>query len=141
MKGLQRSCRRFVGPRSGTGGRRREAEGRRERARGSHDSIVKDGPSLPKLHRPETKPDTRIVHIKYEGKGKFTEAWIYFTISEGKWKNRKWNFIQCSIGDEELVSQKALPKAATAFLVYVFRDRGGYRDNHAASELVEFLKK
>jgi hypothetical protein len=104
------------------------------------DSIVKDGPALPKLHRPETKPDSRIVHTKYEGKGKFTEAWIYYTTSEDKWKNRKWHFIQCSIGDEELVSQKALPQATTAFLVYVFRDKGGYRDNHSASELVEFKK-
>ena len=104
------------------------------------DSIVKGGPTLPKLHRPETKGDTRIVNTKYEGKGKFTEAWIYFTTSGGKWKNRKWNFIQCSIGDQELISQKALPKATTAFLVYVFRDKGGYRDNHAASELVEFEK-
>jgi len=101
------------------------------------DSIVKDGPSLPKLQRPETKPDTRIVHTKYEGKGKFTEAWIYYTTSEDKWKNRKWHFIQCSIRDRELISQKALPKDATAFLVYVFRDKGGYRDNHSASELVE----
>ncbi|MBT6849805.1 MAG: prolyl oligopeptidase family serine peptidase, partial [Opitutae bacterium] len=104
------------------------------------DSIVKGGPPLPKLHRPETKPDTRIVHTKYEGNGKFTEAWIYYTTSSGKWKSRKWNFIQCSIGDKELVSQKALPRAATAFLVYVFRDKGGYRDNHVASHLVEFKK-
>jgi dienelactone hydrolase/formylglycine-generating enzyme required for sulfatase activity len=101
------------------------------------DSIVKGGPVLPKLHRPETKPANRIVHTKYEGKGKFTEAWIYYTTSEDKWKNRKWHFIQCSIGDEELVSQKALPQTTTAFLVYVFRDKGGYRDNHAASHLVE----
>lgn len=105
------------------------------------DSIVKDGPALPKLHRPETKPDSRIVHTKYEGKGKFTEAWIYYTTSEDKWKNRKWHFIQCSIGDEELVSQEALPQATTAFLVYVFRDKGGYRDNHSASDLMEFFKK
>ena len=104
------------------------------------DSIVKGGPPLPKLHRPETKPDTRIVHTKYEGQDKFTEAWIYYTTSGGKWKSRKWNFIQCSIGDKELVSQKALPRAATAFLVYVFRDKGGYRDNHVASHLVEFKK-
>ena len=104
------------------------------------DSIVKGGPVLPKLHRPETKPDTRIVHTKYEGKGKFTEAWIYFTTSGGKWKNRKWHFIQCSIGEQELISQKALPRNTTAFLVYVFRDKGGYRDNHAASHLVEFKK-
>ncbi|MBT3468867.1 MAG: prolyl oligopeptidase family serine peptidase, partial [Opitutae bacterium] len=102
------------------------------------DSIVKGAPSLPKLHRPETKPDSRIVHTKYEGKDKFTEAWIYYTTSGGKWKSRKWNFIRCSIGDKELVSQKPLPKEVAAFMVYVFRDRGGYRDNHAASELVEF---
>ena len=101
------------------------------------DSIVKGGPALPKLHRPDIKPGSRIVHTKYEGKGKFTEAWIYFTNSGGKWKNRKWHFIQCSIKDSELVSQKSLPKDATAFMVYVFRDRGGYRDNHAASDLVE----
>ena len=53
---------------------------------------------------------------------------------------KSFDFIQYSIGDRELVSQKALPKDATPFLVYVFRDRGGYRDKHAASDLVEFKK-
>jgi hypothetical protein len=51
---------------------------------------------------------------------------------------KSFDFNQCSIGDQELVSQKALPRNTTAFLVYVFRDKGGYRDNHSASDLVEF---
>jgi len=101
------------------------------------DSVVKDGPSLPRLHRPDIKPESRIVHTKHEGKDKFTKAWIYFTNSGGKWKNRKWHFIRCSLGDKELVSQKSLSKEAPSFMAYVFRDRGGYRDNHAASDLVE----
>ena len=100
------------------------------------DSIVKDGPPLPKLQKPQIIPETQIVHTNYEGKGKFTEAWIYFTKSTGKWKNRKWNFIECSIQDKKLISKKTLPKDTSSFFVYVFRDRGGYRDNHAASDLV-----
>ena len=104
------------------------------------DSIVKNSPLLPKLHRPETNADDRIVHTSYEGKGQFTEAWIYYTKSLGKWKNRKWHFIQCSIQEKELISQKPIPTDTSAFLVYVFRDRNGYRDNHAASELVNLNK-
>jgi len=33
-------------------------------------------------------------------------------------------------------SHKPLPGGTKAFMVYVFRDRNGYRDNHAPSELV-----
>jgi hypothetical protein len=51
---------------------------------------------------------------------------------------KSFDFNRCSIGDQELVSQKALPGNTTAFLVYIFRDKGGYRDNHSASDLVEF---
>jgi len=99
------------------------------------DSIVKDGPPLPKLERPETNPKTGMVHTKYTGKN-ITEAWIYFTTSGDKWKGRKWQFIQCTIGEKELVARKRLPKGTTAFLVYVFRDVRGRRSNHAASELI-----
>jgi len=99
-------------------------------------SIVKDGPALPKLERPIVKPETRIVHTKYEGTKKFTEAWMYFTTAKGAFKTRKWRFTQCTIGEKELVSKKPLPKAATAFLVYVFKDIGGRRSNHVGSELV-----
>jgi len=98
-------------------------------------SIVRDGPPLPKLERPETDPDTGRLHTKYTGKV-FTEAWVYFTTSKGPWKGRKWHFIQCNIGEKELVAQKPLPQGTTAFMVYVFRDIGGHRSNHAASELV-----
>ena len=100
------------------------------------DSIVKDGPSLPELGIPNVDPDSRITRTPFTGKDKITEAWIYFTTATGAWKSRKWHFIQCSIGEEELVDQKALPKETTAFLVYVFHDAGGFRSNHAASELV-----
>jgi dienelactone hydrolase len=100
------------------------------------DSIVKDGPPLPKLERPRIEPGSRIVHTPYAGREKITQAWVYLTTSKGAWRGRKWHFIQCTIGTEELVSQKPLPQGTTAFMVYVFRDKGGYRDNHAASELV-----
>ena len=100
------------------------------------DSIVKDGPALPKLSKPVIHAATRTVRTAYQGKGQFTEAWIYYTNSKGRWKQRKWHFIQCNIGEKELVSQKPLPKEATGCLVYVFRDRGGYRDNHTASDLL-----
>ncbi len=99
-------------------------------------SIVKDGPTLPKLEKPQVKPETRIVHTKYEGKKKFTEAWMYFTTAKGAFKSRKWHFIRCTIGETELVSTKPLPKTTTAFLVYVFKDIGGRRSNHVGSELV-----
>ncbi len=97
-------------------------------------SIVKEGPPLPKLETPTTDPKTGLVRTKYVGE--FNQAWIYFTTSDGIWKSRKWNFIQCKIGDDELVSQKPLPDGTTAFMVYVFRDLGGGRSNHAASDLI-----
>jgi len=100
------------------------------------DSIVKDGPPLPKLGRPKINPDTGIVHTKYTSG--FTEAWLYFTTAGGRYKGRKWQFIQCDLGKGELVSRKPLPKKTTAFLVYGFRvGPGGHRSNHSASELVE----
>lgn len=102
------------------------------------DSIVKDGPSLPELGRPATDTKTRTVTVPFNGKEKVTEAWIYFTDGKGPWKNRKWHFIQCSIAEKKLTSHKPLPKNATAFFVYVFKDVGGARSNHAASELVIF---
>ena len=104
------------------------------------DSIVKDGPPLPKLERPETNPDTGMVHVKYTGKN-ITEAWMYFTTSGGIFKSRKWHFIQCTIGKTELVAKKRLPKGTKAFLVYVFRDIGGRRSNHVGSEPVVIKDK
>ena len=103
------------------------------------DSIVKDGPPIPKLGRPKVNSSKRIVRTKIQGK-EITEAWIYFTNSKGTWKSRKWHFIQCSIAERELVSQKPLPRDATAFFVYVFKDVGGFRFNHSASELVVLSK-
>jgi hypothetical protein len=100
------------------------------------DSIVKDKPSLPRLGRPEIDPSTRITRTPFTGRDRITEAWIYFTTARGPWKSRKWHFIQCTIGEKELVAQKALPKETVSFLVYVFRNVGGFRSNHAASELV-----
>lgn len=100
------------------------------------DSIVKGGPPLPKLARPEIDRGTGLVHTKFTGNEKISEAWIYLTTSKGNWKGRKWHFIQCKIGEKELVAQKQLPEGTTAFLVYVFKDVGGFRSNHAASELV-----
>lgn len=102
------------------------------------ESVVKDGPALPKLGRPETNPDTGMLHTKYQGD--ITEAWVYFTTSGGPWKGRKWHFIECNRVEKELVAKKRLPKDTTAFMVYVFRDIGGQRSNHAASELVEVKK-
>ena len=99
------------------------------------DSIVKGGPPLPRLARPVTDAQGK-VRTKFTGKDKITEAWIYFTTAQGNWKSRKWDFIQCTIGEKELTSQKPLPKGTTAFMVYVFRDQGGFRSFHAASELV-----
>ena len=81
-------------------------------------------------------PSSRITRTPFTGRDKITEAWIYFTTAKSTWKSRKWHFIQCSIGEKELVAQKALPGETTAFLVYVFHDAGGFRSNHAASELV-----
>ena len=104
------------------------------------DSIVKGAPSLPKLHKPQIMPGSQVVHTAYEGQGKFTQAWIYFTNSRGKWKSRKWNFIECSIQEDKLISKNKLPRETTAFFGYVFRDRGGYRDNHAASDLITLAK-
>jgi len=98
------------------------------------DSIVKNGPPLPQVGRPETQPGNAIVHAKF--KGEFTEAWVYFTTAGGLWKDRKWNFIQCNLANGELVSRSALPPATTAYFVYGFRTQGGGRNNHAASDLV-----
>jgi hypothetical protein len=103
------------------------------------DSVVKDGPPLPKVQRPETNTNSGVAHAKYSGE--FTEAWVYFTTSGGLWKDRKWDFIQCTLGKDELISQKPLPPGTTAFLIYGFRvGEGGARSNHAASEVV-VLKK
>ena len=79
-------------------------------------------------------PKSGVAHTKY--KGDFTEAWVYFTTSGGQWQARKWNFIQCNVSKEELVARQPLPKGTTAFLVYVFKDVGGYRSNHACSEVI-----
>lgn len=96
------------------------------------DNIVKGGPPLPKVGQPEAKDG--IVKVKY--KGDFSEAWVYFTTAGGLWKDRKWNFIQCNLGKDELVAQKPLPPGTTAYLVYGFKTVGGGRCNHAASDLV-----
>ena len=100
------------------------------------DSIVKDKPTLPRLGKPQVDPSSRLARTPFTGKDRITEAWIYFTTSGDAWKSRKWHFIQCTIGEKELVAQKALPKETAAFIVYVFHDAGGFRSNHAASELV-----
>jgi hypothetical protein len=98
------------------------------------DNIVKGGPPLPKLERPEINPATGIARTKYTGG--FTEAWVYFTTSGGTWQARKWNFIQCNVSEKELVARQRLPQGTTAFLIYGFRANSGYRSNHAASDLV-----
>ena len=99
------------------------------------DSIVKNGPPLPKLGRPKVSSATGLLHTSYTGE--FSAAWVYFTTSGGLWKGRKWHFIECARGKKELVSKKPLPRGTTAYMVYVFKDTGGWRNNHAASELVE----
>jgi len=99
------------------------------------DSIVKGGPPLPKLGRPKVDPASGLVRTRISGKD-ITEAWIYLTTSKEIWKNRKWQFIQCTIGEKELIAKKALPPSTTAYVVYVFKDVGGQRSNHAASDLV-----
>ncbi len=98
------------------------------------DNIVKGGPALPRVARPETQAGNGIVHAKF--KGEFTEAWVYFTTSGGLWKDRKWNFIQCNLTKDELVARTPLPPGTTAYLVYGFRTQNGGRNNHAASDLV-----
>jgi len=98
------------------------------------DSVVKGGPPLPKLGKPEAAPDTGIVQVSYTSG--FSEAWVYFTTSAGLWKDRKWNFIRCNIAEGALVSQQRIPPATTAYFVYGFKAEGGGRSNHAASELV-----
>jgi hypothetical protein len=98
------------------------------------DQVVKGGPPLPKLGRPKIHPGTGLLHTSYTGE--FTEAWVYFTSSGGRWKDRKWHFIECTRGEKELVAKKPLPPGSTAYMVYVFKDVGGQRSNHAASELV-----
>jgi len=100
------------------------------------DSIVRGGRPLPRLERPEVDPRTGIVRTRYGASNDFTEAWVYYTTAGGRWKDRKWQFIQCTIGERELVAKKPLPKNTKAFLVYVFKDAGGRRSNHAASDLV-----
>ena len=98
------------------------------------DNVVKGGPALPKLGKPEAAPDTGIVRVKYTTG--FSEAWVYFTTSGALWKDRKWAFIKCNLADGELVSQQRIPQATTAYFVYGFKSEGGGRSNHAASELV-----
>ena len=90
----------------------------------------------PRKRSPLRNHRTRITRTPFTGRDRITEAWIYFTTARGPWKSRKWHFIQCTIGEKELVAQKALPKETVSFLVYVFRNVGGFRSNHAASELV-----
>ena len=99
-------------------------------------SIVKGGKPLPKLGRPVINPKTKLVHTPLSANKDISEAWIYRTNSGGVWKNRKWHFLQCHIRDGELVSHHPLPGDTTAFLVYVFKDAGGYRSNHTASDFV-----
>ncbi len=99
--------------------------------------IVKAGPALPKIERPEGNPGA-VVRAKYTGE--FSEAWVYCTTSGGLWKDRKWNFIQCNLEKGELVSRNAIPAGTTAFLIYGFRTVGGGRNNHASSEVVVVKK-
>lgn len=98
------------------------------------DHVIKGGPALPKLGRPE--PDAAgILHTKFTGD--FTEAWAYFTTGGGAMKDRKWQFIECARSGDELVAKQPLPKNATAYLVYVFKvGPGGGRSNHSGSDVV-----
>ena len=99
------------------------------------DSIVKDAKALPLLEEPKLDAESRTITTNYTGD--ITEAWVYFTTSDAKFKDRKWNFIECTRGEKDLVSKQPLPKETTAFLVYGFRvGDGGHRTNHASSPLV-----
>ena len=102
------------------------------------DNIVKGGPALPKVERPEPATGGSVVRAKYTGE--FTEAWVYVTSSGGLWKDRKWAFIQCNMDKGELVSKAPIPGNATGYFIYGFRTVGGGRNNHAASELVVIKK-
>ena len=101
------------------------------------DHVVKAGPPLPKIERPEGSPGGN-VHAKYTGD--FTEAWVYFTAGGGLWKDRKWQFIQCNLAKGELVSRQGIPAGTTAYFIYGFRAVNGGRNNHAASDLVVVKK-
>lgn len=98
------------------------------------DSVVKGGPALPKVDVPHTD-ESGVVHATY--KGDFSEAWVYFTTAGGVMKGRKWDFIKCRLADGELISEKPLPPATSAYLVYGFKvGPGGQRSNHSASQVV-----
>ena len=102
------------------------------------DSIVQDGPPLPELGTPEVHPETGRVHVQYNsnsGRG-ITGAWVYYTTSGGLWKDRKWHFLECNLGDDEVVSRARLPGGTRAYLVYGFRQQGNQRINHISSEVI-----
>jgi len=98
------------------------------------DGVVKEGPPWHKIERPEADPSTGIVRAKY--KAGISEAWVYFTTGRGLWKDRKWNFIQCKMEKDQLVSHQPLPKGTTAYLVYGFKQQGPGRSNHVSSEVI-----
>ncbi len=79
------------------------------------DSVVKGGPPMPRLGRPQVNPKDGLVHAKATNDLK--NAALSFTTAGGAWKDRKWANIPCTLGKDEVVSSKPLPADATAFVI------------------------
>ena len=78
-------------------------------------SIVKDGPALVTLGRPEINAQNGRVSVTYEGK--VASAKVYFTTSNANWKDRKWGEIPCRIDADELVATITIPRDTRAINV------------------------
>jgi len=94
-------------------------------------SIVKDDPPMPSLDCPKIEAQDGLVHAAC--KGNLKAASLCFTTSAGKWKDRHWANIACTIGTGEVIASKTLPHNTKAFLI----NATDTRDGTVNSELVE----
>lgn len=81
---------------------------------GFANSIVKDGPPMPRFERPRIDPQDGLVHAKVSGEIK--SAAVGFTTA-AEWKNPSLATIPCTIGDGEVIASRPLPAGVTAFMI------------------------
>jgi hypothetical protein len=81
---------------------------------GFANSVVNDGPQMPRCERPRVDPQDGLVHAKVSGEIK--SAVVGFTTA-AEWKNPSLTTIPCVIANGEVIASKPLPAGATAFMI------------------------
>ena len=85
------------------------------------DSILKDGPLLPKLTQ-QVQEGTQLM-VQFESPVPVTRAELTYTRDSGRWQDRMWNHVAANLDLQAKTATGEIPEGATAFYINLFDER------------------